>query len=106
MAKRKPMKMRATLKGNTAEVKVLMFHPMETGLRKDKKTGAIIPADFIQEVDVGHNGKQVMTVMMGIAVSKNPFLSFRVRNAQAGDTIKVSWVDNNGETDAVESKVR
>ena len=30
-----PMRIRATLTGDTVEVKVLMSHPMETGLRKD-----------------------------------------------------------------------
>lgn len=28
----------------------LMNHPMETGLRKDKKTGKMIPAHHIQKV--------------------------------------------------------
>jgi sulfur-oxidizing protein SoxZ len=30
-----PMRIRAQLQGDIADVKVLMFHPMETGLRKD-----------------------------------------------------------------------
>ena len=34
-----PMKIRATMQGDVADVKVLMNHPMETGLRKDSKTG-------------------------------------------------------------------
>jgi len=105
MAKQKPMKIRAVKKGDTADVKVLMFHPMETGLRKDKQTGDIIPAHFIKNVTVEHNGKQVMAADMGIAVSKNPFLSFRVRNAQDGDTIKVTWEDNQGDSDSSEAKV-
>jgi sulfur-oxidizing protein SoxZ len=42
---------------------------------------------------------------MGIAVSKNPFLSFRVRSAQSGDAIKVTWEDNLGETDSKETQV-
>ena len=105
MANQKPMKMRATLKGDKAEVKVLMFHPMETGLRKDKKTGEVIPAHFIKEVNVDLNDQRVMNVSMGIAVSKNPFLSFRVNNAKAGDKLKVSWLDNQGDTDTVEEAV-
>jgi sulfur-oxidizing protein SoxZ len=106
MAKQKPMKIRAFQKGDTAEVKVLMFHPMETGLRKDKQTGQIIPAHFIKQVDVEHNGKKVMDVMMGVAVSKNPYLSFKLSNSKAGDSVKVSWTDNMGETDTVEGKVQ
>jgi sulfur-oxidizing protein SoxZ len=30
-----PMKIRATLQGDVADVRVLMSHPMETGQRKD-----------------------------------------------------------------------
>ena len=105
MAKQKPMKIRAFQKGSTAEVKVLMFHPMETGLRKDKQTGQIIPAHFIKQVDIEHNDKKVMDVMMGIAVSKNPYLSFKINNAKSGDKIKVKWIDNQGDTDSVEGDV-
>jgi sulfur-oxidizing protein SoxZ len=45
-----PMKIRATLQGDVADIKVLMNHPMETGQRKDAKTGQAIPAHFIQTV--------------------------------------------------------
>ena len=38
MAK-KNIRIRAKMKGDVAEVKALMSHPMETGLRKNKKTG-------------------------------------------------------------------
>jgi len=29
------------------EIKALITHPIETGLRKDKETGEVIPAHFI-----------------------------------------------------------
>ncbi|MEP7085620.1 MAG: thiosulfate oxidation carrier complex protein SoxZ, partial [Betaproteobacteria bacterium] len=37
-----PMKIRATLQGDTVEVRVLMAHEMETGQRKDA-AGKTIP---------------------------------------------------------------
>ena len=86
-------------------VKALVKHPMETGLRKDKKSGKLIPAHFIQEVTCEHNGNTVMTALWGPAVSKNPYLSFKFSGAKAGDTLKISWVDNKGESDATETKV-
>jgi len=103
---RKKIKMRITLKGTDANVKVLMFHPMETGLRKNKSTGEVIPAHFIKEVYVEHNGTRVLTALMGIAVSKNPFMSFKVLNANSGDTLAISWVDNLGETDSTEKQIQ
>jgi sulfur-oxidizing protein SoxZ len=51
------IKIRARAKGNAVTVKALIKHPMETGLRKDKKTGKVIPALFIQEVTCKANGK-------------------------------------------------
>ena len=32
-----PMKIRATLQGDVADVRILMAHPMETGQRRDAK---------------------------------------------------------------------
>ena len=53
------IKVKAQAKGGTAEIKALIKHEMETGLRKDKKTGEKIPAHFIREVNCEHNGKLV-----------------------------------------------
>lgn len=99
------MRLRAYMMGDKTTVKVLMKHPMHTGLRKDKKTGATIPAHFIQEISCEHNGKSVMNISSGPAVSKNPYLSFRVLGCKKGDAIKVSWIDNKGASDSAESKI-
>jgi len=99
------IKVKAKAKGGSAEIKALIKHVMETGLRKDKKTGKKIPAHFIKEVKCEHNGKLVFVANWGVAVSKNPYLSFMLRGANAGDTIKLSWVDNTGESDSTEKKI-
>ena len=101
------IKMRATLgDGGVTTVKILISHPMDTGLEKDKKTGNLIPAHFIQEVVCEHNGTNVMTAEWGAAISKNPYLSFRFKGAKAGDTIKLNWVDNQGNSDSDEAKIQ
>jgi sulfur-oxidizing protein SoxZ len=100
------IKIRARLKGNTCQVKSLIKHKMETGLRKDKKTGKVIPAHFIQEVTCEHNGAAVMSANWGTAVSTNPYLAFSFTGAKKGDTIKLSWVDNKGENDSAEAKIK
>ncbi len=99
------IKVRAKAKGNEVTVKALIKHPMETGLRKDKKTGKVIPAHFIQEVTCKANGKQVLLAEWGPAVSKNPYLSFAFAGAK-GDTVSLSWVDNTGKSDSAEAKVK
>jgi sulfur-oxidizing protein SoxZ len=91
-----PMKIRATLQGDVADVRILMLHPMETGARKDSK-GEIVPPHFIQNVAVTHNGKTVLDAQWSQAISRNPFLGLRIKGAKAGDKLSVTWVDNKGE---------
>jgi len=91
-----PMKIRATLQGDVADVRILMMHPMETGQRKDSN-GQVIPLHFIKNVVVTHNGKVVLDAQWSQAVSRNPFLGVRVKGAKAGDKIGVTWTDNKGD---------
>jgi sulfur-oxidizing protein SoxZ len=102
----KSIRIRAKASGGTTTVKALITHPMETGMRKDKKTGKKIPAHFIQEVKCEHNGKTVVNAQWGAAVSKNPYLSFAFTGAKAGDTVKLSWMDNKGGSDSATAKVK
>lgn len=99
------IKLRAKITDGVTAVKVLISHPMETGLQKDKKTGEKIPAHFIQEVVCKHKDTTVMTANWGGAISKNPYLSFNFKGAAVGDTISLSWVDNKGEKDSAEAAI-
>jgi len=89
------MKIRATLKGDVADVRILIMHPMETGQRKTEQ--GLVPAHFITNVTVTQNGKQVFSADWSQAVSRNPFLGLRIKGAKLGDKIAVTWVDNKGE---------
>ncbi|HKE41404.1 MAG TPA: thiosulfate oxidation carrier complex protein SoxZ [Casimicrobiaceae bacterium] len=91
-----PMKIRATLTGDTTEVKVLMNHEMETGQRKDAQ-GKVIPAWFIQNVSVTWNAKTVLSAQWGTAIAKNPFVSFKFKGGAKGDKITITWVDSRAE---------
>lgn len=97
------IKIRAKADGGVAEVKALISHPMDLP-RKDKTTGQETPAHFIQEVVAELNGKPVMTGLWSAGISKNPYLAFKVQ-AKAGDTVKVSWKDNKGDSDSAEEKI-
>jgi len=101
-----PMKIRATLQGDTADVRILMRHPMETGTRKT--ASGVVPLHFIQSVSVQHNGKTVLDAQWSQAVSRDPFLGLRVKGAKAGDKISVTWTDNKGDkrTDEVSVAAR
>ncbi len=98
-------KIRTRTQEGAVEVLVLVTHPMETGLRKDKATGKVIPAHFIQELNLELNGKLMANAIMGIGVSENPLLGFRSKTAKNGDKLKVTWKDNKGETGMLEAVV-
>ena len=99
------IRIRARVQGDVAEVRALIRHPMETGQRKDKKTGNAIPAHFIKEVHCEHNGNKVLTANWGPAISTNPYLAFDLKGAKAGDKLKLSWTDNAGGSDSAEVDV-
>ena len=100
------IKIRAKNKNGLTTVKALMNHPMETGMRKDKKTSKMIPAHYIQQVNCTHNGKNVLLANWGTAVSKNPYLSFKFKGANKGDKLILSWKDNLGNTDSQASVIK
>lgn len=87
---------KAVPKGSVVTFKTLIKHPMESGFRKDK-SGQPIPAHFISKILVEYMGKQVMSADWTGAISKNPYFSFDIR-AMASGPVKVTWVDNKGET--------
>jgi len=99
------IKIRAKDKGGVTTVKCLISHAMETGLRKDKKTGKKIPPHFIQEVTAQHGGKTVMTALWSGGVSKNPYLAFKFKGAAKGDAVTIAWTDNKGKSDTAEAKI-
>jgi sulfur-oxidizing protein SoxZ len=99
-----PMKIRANVVGDSTEVKVLMSHEMETGLRKDAQ-GKTIPAWFIQNVTVAHNGKPVLNAQWGPGVAKNPFLAFKFKGGAKGDKVEITWTDNRGEKRTDEAQI-
>lgn len=100
-----PMKIRAQMKGDIADIRVLISHPMETGLRKDAKTGKFVPAHYIKTVNVTVNGKTVVNGETGTSISRNPVFGFKVKGAKAGDKVVISWLDNLGDKSSDEATI-
>ncbi|MBT8561504.1 thiosulfate oxidation carrier complex protein SoxZ [Polynucleobacter sp. Tro8-14-1] len=98
-----PMRVRATEKDGIVDVKILMKHDMESGQRKDA-SGKVIPAWFINMLNVKANGKDVFNAQFGSAVSKDPFLNFKYRGAK-GDKLVVNWIDTKGDKRTDEATV-
>lgn len=92
-----PMKIRAFLVKDKVEVRLMVRHPMESGLRKDEQ-GERIPAHYIETLVVKCGERVVLDAHLGMAVSENPYFAFNFSGAAKGDPISVTWVDNRGDT--------
>ncbi|MBE9562621.1 MAG: thiosulfate oxidation carrier complex protein SoxZ [Proteobacteria bacterium] len=100
------IRVKAKEKDGITEVKALIKHPMENGIRKDLETGALIPAHFIKEVECSFKGEVVTSAIWSGAVSKNPYWAFKIKGAVKGDSLTVTWKDNTGDNDSKEAKVK
>ena len=93
------------VRAGSGEIKVLMTHPSENGLRKDAKSGQLVPAHFVKNVTVAVNGKTVLNGQWGGGVSKDPYLGFKVKGLKAGDKVTVTAEDNKGDKGGGEATV-
>lgn len=99
------IKIRLKRQDRATLVRLLITHPMETGRKLDQSTGIPIPAHFIQEVKIEHNAKLIANWHLSTAVSRDPYLAIRIKDGHAGDAIKVSWVDNLGQSDSAQTVI-
>ncbi|MDP1785170.1 MAG: thiosulfate oxidation carrier complex protein SoxZ [Sulfuricurvum sp.] len=88
--------------GEIVKIDFMAMHPMESGMRKDKDTGAIIPAHYINEVNFLFNDKLLTKMITWESLSVNPVLTISLKVSGAG-TLKVLAKDNKGQS--VESTV-
>lgn len=97
MAKAKPrVKVpKKAAKDEIITIKTLISHKMESGQRKDKKTGEIIPRKIINKFTAAFNGETVFEVDIEPSVSSNPYFQFNVRVPESGE-FKFTWVDDDG----------
>lgn len=102
MAGATTIKVRTSIDGGVCTVRAMIRHPMETGQRKDAATGARIPAHHITELICEHNGTVVLRCDWGTGIARNPYLSFKFKDAAAGDTLALRWTDNRGDSDALQ----
>jgi sulfur-oxidizing protein SoxZ len=97
-----PIRIRSKRRDGGVDVMILMLHPMESGLRRDAD-GRAIPAHYIVDASVGVDGRTVLEARLGIAVSRDPLLQFRLENAPPGALIRAEWRDNHGQRQEAEA---
>lgn len=82
-------------KGEVFQVKALIMHPMETGLRTDGE-GNAIPRKIINKFFYRYNGEVVFGADLHPPVSANPYFEFYSIAAESG-TLEFAWHEDGGE---------
>ncbi len=95
------IKIRSKRFENGTEIRCLITHPMDNGRKKDT-TGTLIPAHHIENLWLEHNGTVVLRVDMAGSISRNPYFDFVLASTQKDDIVKISWIDNLGQSDSQE----
>ena len=80
--------------GEVFEVKSLISHRMETGLRLDDK-GAVIPRKIINKFVCRYNDAEVFSVDLHEAVAANPYFEFYLRATESG-RLDFVWEEDGG----------
>ena len=88
-------------RGEIFQVRSLITHPMETGLRKDEQ-GTIIPRKIINSFTCRYNGEVVFKTDLYEAVAANPYIEFYVRARDSG-TLDYIWEEDGGATFTLQS---
>lgn len=91
--------------GEVITIKTLISHPMESGQRKDSKTGEVIPRKIINKFVASFEGQEVVNVDVDPAVSANPYFQFDMKFPGAG-TMKFEWTDDDGSVYTAEKSIK
>lgn len=81
-------------RGDVVEIRTLIAHPMETGVRSDAE-GRIVPRDILTRFECRYDGELVFAADLYPAISANPYLAFPLA-ATASGTLEFRWVGDNG----------
>lgn len=100
------MKIKAKIKGDVVDVKVMAQHEMMTYDVAEKKTGDRNNANFITHISGTVNNKVVFDMSTSQFLSKNPIFKFKFKGAKAGDELVMTWVDLKGNTKTDKSKIK
>ncbi|ETX03994.1 thiosulfate oxidation carrier complex protein SoxZ [Candidatus Entotheonella palauensis] len=85
---RKPVK-----KGEVFEIKTLISHRMESGHRRNKKTGEPIPRKIIKKFVCTYNGEEIFSADFHPAIASNPYLAFFTVATESGE-LAFTWIDD------------
>jgi sulfur-oxidizing protein SoxZ len=90
-------------KGDIIQIKTLVAHPMETGLRKDD-AGKPIPRKIINSFVCTFGDHEVFRADLEPAIAANPYFEFTVQVQESG-TFAFAWTDDDGTVTTAEQGI-
>jgi sulfur-oxidizing protein SoxZ len=87
-------------KGEFFQVKTLISHPMETGLRRDGE-GNVIPRKIINSFACRYNDEVVFSVELHEAMAANPYIEFQLCATESG-RLTFIWGEDGGSSYGLE----
>lgn len=90
-------------KGEVFEIKTLISHPMEPGIRRDSM-GRLLPRNIINRFVCTYNGKEVFRADLFPAIAANPFITFFTAATESGELV-FRWTDDHGATQSETAKI-
>ncbi len=90
-------------RGEIFEIKTLISHPMEPGVRRDS-VGRLIPRDIIKRFVCTYNGEEVFRADLFPAIAANPFIAFFTVATESGELV-FQWTDDHGATQTERARI-
>lgn len=88
--------------GEPVEIRLLIEHPMETGLRHEG--GRVAPRDLLNRLTVRVNGEVALQAELRNGTSANPYHVFFVRLERTSD-LDFTWTDERGRSARTTARV-
>jgi len=90
--------------GEVIQVRALIGHVMETGLRHNPD-GTVIPRKIINRFTCRYSGSVVFAVDLHEAMAANPYLEFYLRATESG-RLEYVWEEDGGAVYKLESELK
>lgn len=88
--------------GEVVEIRTLIEHPMETGLRHE--AGRAVPRDMLTRMTLSVNGQVALTAELRNGTSANPYHVFFLRIERASE-LEFTFTDERGRTTRATARI-
>ena len=90
--------------GEVIEIRTLISHIMETGLRRNAE-GQVIARDIIKRFEAKFDGQTIFAMDLAPSISANPYIAFPFKVERAG-SFEFSWTNDAGEERKTTAELR